>query len=38
MGDLRLCGGFLKAKVTAVKSGHGVNTRAALAVREMMRK
>ncbi len=38
MGDLRLCGGFLKAKVIAVKSGHGVNTRTALAVREMMRK
>lgn len=33
IGDLRLCGGFLKAKVTAEKSGHGVNTAAAKAVR-----
>lgn len=29
MGDLRLCGGFLKAKVTAAKVGHGINTQAA---------
>ena len=34
IGDLRLCGGFLKAKVTAVKAGHGINTTAAKAVRE----
>ena len=33
IGDLRLCGGFLKAKVTAEKSGHGINTSAAKAVR-----
>ena len=26
IGDLRLCGGFLKAKVTAEKAGHGINT------------
>ena len=32
IGDIRLCGGFLKAKVTAIKSGHGVNTRAAKAI------
>ena len=36
IGDLRLCGGFLKAKVTAVKAGHGINTTAAKAVREMI--
>lgn len=36
MGDLRLVGGFLKAKVTAVKSGHSINTRAALSVREQI--
>lgn len=36
MGDLRLVGGFLKAKVTAVKSGHSINTKAALAVREQI--
>ena len=33
IGDLRLCGGFLKAKVTAEKVGHGINTTAAKAVR-----
>ena len=33
IGDLRLCGGFLKAKVTAEKAGHGINTTAARAVR-----
>ena len=34
IGDLRLCGGFLKAKVTAVKAGHGINTTAAKSVRD----
>lgn len=29
MGDLRLCGGFLKAKVIAYKPGHSINTRVA---------
>lgn len=33
IGDLRLCGGFLKAKVTAEKAGHGINTAAAKKVR-----
>lgn len=33
IGDLRLAGGFLKAKVTAEKAGHGINTRAAAKVR-----
>ena len=33
IGDLRLCGGFLKAKVTAEKAGHGINTKAAKKVR-----
>ena len=33
IGDLRLCGGYLKAKVTAEKAGHGINTTAAKAVR-----
>ncbi len=32
MGDLRLSGGFLSARVTAYKPGHGINTRAAKAV------
>ena len=35
IGDLRLCGGFLKAKVTAVKAGHSINTKAAKAVRDI---
>lgn len=35
IGDLRLCGGFLKAKVTAEKAGHGINTTAAKAVRKV---
>jgi UDP-3-O-[3-hydroxymyristoyl] N-acetylglucosamine deacetylase/3-hydroxyacyl-[acyl-carrier-protein] dehydratase len=34
IGDLRLSGGFLKAKVTAEKSGHGINTAAARKIRE----
>lgn len=38
IGDLRLCGGFLKAKVTAEKAGHGINTTAAKAVRQAILK
>lgn len=33
IGDLRLCGGFIKAKITAEKAGHGINTTAAKHVR-----
>lgn len=33
IGDLRLSGGFLKAKVTAEKAGHGINTEAARKIR-----
>lgn len=36
IGDLRLAGGFLKAKVTAVKAGHGINTTAAKKLRETL--
>lgn len=36
IGDLRLCGGFLKAKVTAEKAGHGINTLAAKAIRKKL--
>ena len=36
IGDLRLAGGFLKAKVTAEKAGHGINTTAAKAVRQSL--
>ena len=35
IGDLRLAGGFLKAKVTAEKAGHGINTTAARRIREV---
>ena len=38
IGDLRLCGGFLKARVTAEKAGHGINTDAAKAVRMALQK
>lgn len=37
IGDLRLAGGFLKAKVTAEKAGHGINTTAAKAVRQSLK-
>lgn len=37
IGDLRLCGGFLKAKVTAEKAGHGINTQAAKEVRKQIK-
>ncbi|MBP5488336.1 MAG: UDP-3-O-acyl-N-acetylglucosamine deacetylase [Bacteroidales bacterium] len=33
MGDLRLCGGFLKAKVTAYKPGHSLNTKVAQMIK-----
>ena len=33
MGDLRLSGGFLRARVTACKPGHAINTRAAQEIR-----
>lgn len=38
IGDLRLCGGFLKAKITAEKAGHRINTTAAKAVRQQQTK
>lgn len=37
IGDLRLSGGFLKARVTAVRSGHTINTNAAKAIREQIK-
>ena len=37
IGDLRLVGGFLKAKVSAYKSGHSINTRAARAVLDQIK-
>ena len=38
IGDLRLVGGYLKAKVTAFKPGHTINTKAAVAIREKSEK
>jgi len=38
MGDFRLVGGFLKAKVTAEKSGHRTNTEAAKLLRKQLAK
>lgn len=37
LGDLRLAGGFLKARVTAFKPGHTINTKAAKALRAMLK-
>lgn len=36
LGDLRLVGGMMNAKVTAFKPGHGINTTAAKAVRQAL--
>lgn len=36
IGDFRLCGGWLGAKVTAFKPGHTINTIAAKAVRQAL--
>ena len=38
IGDLRLCGGFLQAKVTAFKPGHTINTKTAKAFCESLKK
>ena len=37
LGDLRLVGGYMNARVTAYKPGHSINTRAAKAVRAMLK-
>lgn len=37
IGDMRLAGGFLRAKITAFKSGHTINSRATKAIREAIR-
>lgn len=38
IGDLRLSGGILRAKVTAFKSGHTINSLATKAIREAVKK
>ena len=37
MGDMRLSGGFLNARVTAYKPGHTLNTQAAKALRALLK-
>ena len=37
IGDMRLVGGYLNAKVTAYKPGHTINTMAAKAVRKLLK-
>ena len=37
IGDIRLTGGFLNARVTAFKPGHTINTMAAKAVRKLLK-
>ena len=37
LGDFRLVGGYLNARVTAFKPGHALNTRAAKALRAMIK-
>lgn len=37
IGDMRLAGGYLLAKITAFKSGHTINSLATKAIREAIR-
>ena len=37
LGDMRLCGGWLNARVTAFKPGHTLNTKAAKALRAILK-
>ena len=37
LGDMRLSGGYLNAKITAYKPGHGINTKAAKALRALLK-
>ncbi|MBO4434130.1 MAG: UDP-3-O-[3-hydroxymyristoyl] N-acetylglucosamine deacetylase [Bacteroidales bacterium] len=36
IGDMRLAGGYLNAKITAYKPGHSINTKAAKALRALL--
>src|SRR5574344_2332017 len=38
IGDLRLAGGYLNAKITAFKPGHTINTNTAKAIRELLKQ
>lgn len=37
LGDLRLSGGYLNARITAYKPGHAINTKAAKALRALLK-
>ncbi|MBP5373702.1 MAG: UDP-3-O-acyl-N-acetylglucosamine deacetylase [Bacteroidales bacterium] len=37
LGDIRLCGGYLNARISAYKPGHSINTKAAKALRAMLK-
>jgi len=37
LGDLRLSGGYLNARITAYKPGHSINTKAAKALRSLLK-
>ena len=37
LGDLRLTGGYLNARITAYKPGHSINTKAAKALRALLK-
>jgi UDP-3-O-[3-hydroxymyristoyl] N-acetylglucosamine deacetylase/3-hydroxyacyl-[acyl-carrier-protein] dehydratase len=37
LGDLRLSGGYLNARITAYKPGHSINTKAAKALRALLK-
>ena len=37
LGDIRLAGGYLNARISAYKSGHTINTKAAKALRALLK-
>ena len=37
LGDMRLCGGYLNARITGFKAGHTINTKAAKALRALLK-
>ena len=37
LGDMRLAGGYLNARITAYKPGHSINTKAAKALRALLK-
>ena len=37
LGDMRLAGGYVNARITAFKPGHTINTKAAKALRALLK-